>query len=333
MNNLMPQVAKLQPMLPAAIPKRKSNVFSATELLKLSQTKLPCLWGEFLSSQGLAALTGSSDVGKTSFLRQLSLAIVQKKSDFLGFPLNAKHGRVIYFATEDNPISTKISLTKGIDNNTSYKDLDGLIYIFNDENPLKSIENELNIAKTDLVIIDAYGDIFDGQGNDITSVRGFLNKYHKLTLKHDTAILFLHHNGKRTEAIAPNKNSIIGSQGFEGKMRLVMDLRKLEGSDKRYLHFTKGNNLSEKVKSKAIELSFDDNQQFHFIGNSSNINVTRKYDEEETAKIMSIAKPLKEKGISYDKILVELEKEKLVRIPSKGKLSELLGDSKIVQSH
>lgn len=296
------------------------------ELLQTQITKIPCLWEPFIMQQGLISMTGSSDVGKSSFLRQLAISVVLKMTTFLGHPLNVRHGRALYLATEDSKITVQFTLQRSIDLKTiKPNQLQGLCFLINPDNPYNAIEEQLKIAPTDLVIVDSYGDVFQGNINDNIAVRMFLNKYQKLSEKYDTLFIFLHHTGKRTENNSPSKNNAIGSQGFEAKMRLQMELRKPDSSNRRELYFVKGNALPDSVKSQALQLTFDSQQQFHYNGSINNFTKTnRQYSDEEKLKILSIAKPLKEQGHSFDSILSELSKNGLEKVPSKGKLFELI---------
>lgn len=315
--------------------KKYPYLITATEILAMKENEIPYLWKPFLGSQGLAALVGSSDVGKSSFLRQLAINVVLKKPDFLGHELNVRYGRVIYFTTEDNKNSINALLKKQIDNSVNPDDLNGLCYIFNNENPFKVIEEQLKSEKTDLVIIDAYSDIFEGNSNDLGATRKFLNKYDKLAQDHDCTIIFLHHTGKRTELGSPNKNNIIGSQGFEAKMRLVMDLRKQDGSPNRFLQITKGNYLPESKKSKAMELLFNDKQEFEFTGqyaDKNNLLSKPKFTEGEKAAVMIEAEKMLKNGFTYDRILTELPKLGFEKSPSKGTLSNWFNEKKDVHS-
>jgi hypothetical protein len=317
-----------------ALKKKYPYMFTATELLSMKLDEIPCLWKPFLIRQGLAALVGSSDVGKTSFLRQFAIHIVLKKKDFLGHELNVRYGRVIYFSTEDNQVSVNALLKKQIDKNINPTDLKGLCFIFNADNPFKVIEEQLKAEKTDVVIIDAYADIFEGNSNDLGSTRRFLNKYEKLAQENDVAIVFLHHTGKRTELNTPSKNNILGSQGFEAKMRVVWDLRKQEGNPNRFFQVTKGNYLPEKTKSKSMELLFNEKQEFEFTGTyiEKNNPLRSKFSETQKAAILYEVGKLQMKNLSLDDIREELAKMKFPDIPSKGTLSNWLNDEKYVQT-
>jgi len=95
--------------------------FNALELFNLKIDTVPKLVEPFFQKSGLASLVGTSDTVKSTFLRQLSLAIVLGKADFIGFKLNPKHHRVIYVSTEDGPHSVSHSIRKQIKNIQSKK--------------------------------------------------------------------------------------------------------------------------------------------------------------------------------------------------------------------
>ncbi|HET6557897.1 MAG TPA: AAA family ATPase, partial [Prolixibacteraceae bacterium] len=76
------------------------------ELLEKGLSEMPALIEPILPKVGLAAVTGSSDTGKSSFLRHLALAIVLGDEEFLGFRINSTHQSVVYVATEDDEDAT-----------------------------------------------------------------------------------------------------------------------------------------------------------------------------------------------------------------------------------
>lgn len=317
--------------------KKYSYLVTGEDLLNYPIKKLPLLWEPLFIQEGVIAFTGASDVGKSSWLRQLAVAVALKETTFLGSPLNVRHGRVIYLATEDSVMTLKIGLQNSVEKKSIPADLKNLCYLVNPDNPIRAIEEQLKVADTDVVIVDSFGDVFTGNNlNDNTQVRKILKEYQKLAEKYNTLFIFLHHTGKRSELLAASKNNVLGSQGFEAKTRAVFELRKPDNSNKRVLHITKGNYISDAIKSKPLEFTFDDKQQFHFTGHlfksaTSQIN-TRVFDEEEKSKIIYEAKNLRIKKVSFDKILKELEVSGFKKIPSKGTLSSWLNESKNVQS-
>ena len=303
---------------------------TGSTLLTMPPDETPNLWHPFLNRQSLTALTGGSDLGKSTFLHQLASSIVLKKKEFLGHPLNVRYGRVIYFMTEDNEqaVSTLLQkqqpmLSPGL--------LSGLCYIFETANPLKVIEEQLKQAKTDAVIIDCFSDIFNGNSNDIVSVRNWLESYKRLSHKYDTQIIFLHHVGKRTENGLPSKNNVIGSQGFEGKMRLVMEMRK-EKEHTRNLWFTKGNYLSEEIKKHALQLEFDDRQTFKYIGKAILSNQSNNKFESSKGSMLKTIKDFQSKKLTRDKMVIELKKLFGEDAPSKGTLHKWIKELDAGQS-
>ena len=79
-----------------------SAELTAKELLERGVTEMPMLLDGVFPRTGLVSLSGSSDTGKSAFLRQLAMAICKKAEDFLGFQLHADRGSVIYVSTEDD---------------------------------------------------------------------------------------------------------------------------------------------------------------------------------------------------------------------------------------
>ncbi|MEP6683935.1 MAG: AAA family ATPase [Parafilimonas sp.] len=305
--------------------RRRHNIVTGTELLNMKEEEIPHLWDPFIPSTGLSSLVGSSDLGKSSLLRQLATAVALKNKEFLGQKLNVKHGRAIYFSTEDSKIATSIILKRQVGKDVKADDLENLVYILNNDNAYNAINTELEMAKYDLVVIDAFSDVFDGQINDIGSVRRFLNKFDKLANKHECSIIFLHHNGKRTEALNPHKNNIIGSQGFEAKMRTVMELRPNDQLHKRELGFLKGNYILDDRKRETLLLEFNENQQFSYIETKgvTSIKRGREFSLEEKQAILEKAKEYREAGLSLDKTKDALNTD-FEKVPSKGTLSNWL---------
>lgn len=239
-------------------------VFSATELLNRKVKTMPCLVEPIFPKVGVAALAGSSDTGKSSFLRHLASSIALGKSDFLGWSIKAEHNKVIYVSTEDDDIATSFQLSKF----NMFRQLDsqlysGLKYVFDTNNILTTLSDILENENHDLIIIDAFTDLYGKSMNDSNQVRTFLNEYSQLAHKHKCLIVFLHHTGKGTEERPPSKNNLLGSQGFQAKMRLVIELRTdpLEQSLK-HMCIVKGNYLPKEMKIESFVLRFEEDLSF-----------------------------------------------------------------------
>lgn len=249
---------------------------SALELYNQNTEVIPKLLDPFFQKVGLASLVGTSDSGKSTFLRQLSLSIALDLDNFLGFPLNSTTNKVIYVSTEDDPSAISFSIRKQVDFlMKADKDIDiellsNLEFIFETENLLKKLTNRLKKEPVDLIVIDAFTDVFTKELNANTQVRLFLNSYDKLAKKHNCLILFLHHIGKNTMRSTPSKDSIIGSQAFEAKMRVVVELRPNQYKQNlKDLWVLKANFLDSSHKTKSYVLEVNDDMIFSSNGDRS----------------------------------------------------------------
>lgn len=307
----------------------KSN-YNALELYNFKTIKVPKLLDPFLQRVGLASLVGTSDSGKSTFLRQLGLSIVLDLKEFIGFPLDSKHKKVIYVSTEDDSISVSYSLRKQIsllEKENKFEDLNNLKnldFIFDTDNLLKNLSKKLEENPVDLIIIDAFTDVFSKEINANTQVRHFLNDYDKLAKKHECLILFLHHTGKRSTQIAPTKDSIIGSQGFEAKMRVVLELRPNFSNDlQKDLWVLKSNFLEAKYKRNSYTLEFSKDLTFSNTGIRGSRQVMAKSNN--TLLVKKIME-LKKQGLSSRKIEEQLKDTEFKT--SKSQIAEIIKKNK-----
>src|SRR5690606_19141685 len=140
--------------------------YSGLKLFKNNYNNIPTLIDPIFPKTGIVSLVGSSDTGKSTFLRQLALSIIFNEKTFLGYEINSKTNKVIYISTEDDPNSISISLKKQVTNFKETVDeskLDNLLYIFDTDEIHKKLEKHLSTTNVDLVIIDTFTDIFEGE--------------------------------------------------------------------------------------------------------------------------------------------------------------------------
>lgn len=244
--------------------KFNNEIFLASDLLNRNIKDIPCLLNPLLPKVGLVGFAGSSDTGKSSFLRQLAIAVALGEPTFLGFELKTEHKKAIYVSTEDDENAISFLLSKANQQKLLPPDrYKGLSFIFDTTNLLEKLDHELSISKRDTIIIDAFTDLYGRSMNDTNQVRTFLNDYNQLAQRYKCLVIFLHHTGKRTEDLLPSKHNLLGSQGFEAKMRTVFELRtdSLEPI-KRHLCIVKANYLPKEYKTESYVLIFDDNLQF-----------------------------------------------------------------------
>lgn len=272
----------------------------------------------------MACLAGSSDTGKSSLLRQLAISITAGETNFLGFKINSKHQSVIYVSTEDLELETSYLLQRQAD---KFKPefLKGLSFVFEANDLKNTLDNMLSQKPTDLIVIDCFADIFSGDLKDTHSIRTCLHSYQELAQKHNCLILFLHHTGKRTENLEPSKNNLLSGQGFEAKMRLVIELRSdFMNPNKRHLCIVKGNYLPAKHKKESYVLNFDE-QTFTYsnTGERTPFELLVKTPNEDSSKAKYFeAIRLKEKGCTHEQIAEQLgynSKGTVSKIFTKGK--------------
>ena len=281
--------------------------FGSEMLLKHYDTE-DSLLDPILPRSGVVALIGSSDSGKSSLLRGLAMAIVSGKEEYIGFKLNARSRRAMYISTEDDEASLASLMRRQTALSSTYDALsyDNLHFIFNTDNLLETIELGLIHRTPDVVIVDAFADLYTGPLNENNRVRGFLQAFSQLAVKYQTLFIFLHHTGKRTENLAPSKHNAIGSQGFEAKMRLVMELRAdNERADIRHLCIVKGNYLPSEYKHDSFELRFTPELNFEATGERVPFGLLREHNNDDDEKLQLIQQ-MRSEGKTYQQIADEM---------------------------
>jgi hypothetical protein len=230
------------------------------ELYNMQIDKLPCLIGDIVPSVGIFAIGGSSDTGKSMLFRQMGICIALN-TDFIGFEVKPIHQKVIFVSSEDDDRATSFLIRKQSDDN---EDLDNIRFHFGCDDIVEWLDYQLTIEPADLVVVDAFGDVFGQNLNDTSLIRQTLNFYKDLAVKHACAIGFLHHTGKRTQKLTPSKDNLLSGQGFEAKMRLVFELRTdIKDDDIKHLCIVKGNYLGKEHKNSSYKLLMD-SESFRF---------------------------------------------------------------------
>ena len=247
-----------------------SQVISAKTILEMDIKEYPTLLDGIIPMKGIAALAGSSDLGKSYLLQQLSVAVASGAEEFLGFKLNIKKQSVLYISTEDDDYAMGLRLYH-LKNLGTKDGMLNLNFLFKAEDLVNTIENELKINPVSLIVIDAFADVFKGALNDSISVRSFMEPFKTIAQDHECAIVFNHHCGKHNQYKLPSKDNLLGSQGFESSMRTVIELRQdFNDETKRHLCVVKGNNMPTENKNKSFELIFDFEKGFSNTGQRSN---------------------------------------------------------------
>ena len=283
------------------------NYITGETLLNKGVSEVPTLLEPLLPKSGLVCIAGSSDTGKSAFLRQLAMAVSAGLDSFLGMSLHTEHRSAIYVSTEDDETASAYLVGRqNGDLQLEAQSLRGLRFIFDSEDVIADLDKCLADQPADLVVVDCFSDLYTGSMNEGNQVRQFLVKYSLLACKHKCLIMFLHHCGKRTEMFAPSKHNLLGSQAFEAKMRLVLELRTdLRDVNYKHLCCVKGNYLSADYKSESIKLMFSEHLTFAETGERVPFEELVPVDTEREAKY-KLAKQLKEEGLTYEQIAKQL---------------------------
>src|SRR5512140_3221757 len=120
-------------------PKLPDYIKTGEELVGNSITDIPMLINPIFPKVGVVALSGSSDTGKSSLLRQLGMEIVSGKDYFLGFRIMAEHRSVIYVSTEDDEFAISSLIKKQNSYNLTADKYRGLRFIFDTQTLDKKI--------------------------------------------------------------------------------------------------------------------------------------------------------------------------------------------------
>lgn len=281
--------------------------YTAKELMARDLTTMPFLWEGILQQKGMAILAGSSDTGKSSFLRQLAICVALGESTFLGIKLNPIHNRAIYVSTEDNDDSIAVLLNKVKTEYPALEASENLLYIFIGDNLRDRLDGILQSKPADLIVIDTLSNFLQGDMNQSNVVRSYLENYNALASKHNCLIIFNHHTGKSAEKNPPSKDNLLGSQGIESFARCVMELRRDYAQiDLRHLCIVKGNYIPDTLKQKSTVLKFSPNLLFSTTGKSVDFALITKPDGAKKQKELMekrIRELMSVKGkISVDKV-------------------------------
>lgn len=298
--------------LPIKVNDRLDKLLIGADVIKNKDYKdIDYLVDKLIPKSTLCALVGESDTGKSSLLRQLAVSVAYGDDDFLGFKLNDSCRNVVYVSTEDNEMATSVWLNTYFGDDLAQDDkLSKLKFIYSIDGIVKNLREVVQNNCVDLIIVDSYADLFTGSMNNSNEVRSFLNLYDGIVKEFGVTVVFLHHTKKASAGAAPNKNSILGSQGFEAKMRSVMMLTKdKEDTSLRHLCVVKNNYMPEANKKESYVLRFSEQLSFTNTGERVQLNDLADDDwldearklREEGKSLKETAEILKGKGIKTSK--------------------------------
>jgi RecA-family ATPase len=296
----------------------QGSFISAKVLYEKDIDNIPTLVNPIFPKVGVVCIAGASDTGKSAFLRFLGMAIVANVATFLGMDINATYHKVIYVSTEDDELAVSYLIRRqNKEMNISTELLDNMKFLFDVTDLVNKLDAQLASEPVDVVFVDCFSDLYGGEMNQNNKVRTFLNQFEQLANKYHCLFFFLHHCGKRTENLEPSKNNLIGSQGFEAKMRLVLELRTdLQNPNIKHLCIVKGNYLPAQYKCESYDLQFSDNMCFRDTGTRTPFEALAKVDDMTGDKYERIMQ-MKQQGKTYEQIGSEIG-------CSKGNVSKII---------
>lgn len=240
---------------------------SMRELLENPAERQPVLVEPLFPQCGLGAVIGSSDCGKSTLLRQLA-ACVAGGRDFLLWKTFPVHKRVLYVSTEDDSgAMSELLKRQNKAWQLSKEEAERVEFLFSCDCIAEKVEACLVAKPVDLVIIDTFGDICKDDISQSNNIRNLLNLFADTARRHGCFILFAHHIRKTGENTAPSKLNALGSQAFEAKMRVLIELRRSKRT-KNLLHLciVKGNYLPNDYKQQSFDLQTDSDMNFTAVG-------------------------------------------------------------------
>lgn len=297
---------------------------SMRELLENPAERQPVLVEPLFPQCGLGAVIGSSDCGKSTLLRQLA-ACVAGGRDFLLWKTFPVHKRVLYVSTEDDS-SAMSELLKRQNKawQLSKEEAERVEFLFSCDCIAEKVEACLVAKPVDLVIIDTFGDICKDDISQSNNIRNLLNLFADTARRHGCFILFAHHIRKTGENTTPSKLNALGSQAFEAKMRVLIELRRSKrNKDLLHLCIVKGNYLPNDYKQQSFDLQTDSDMNFTATGGRTELSEINSY--------LPVILPVNEEQLALMQ-QKEKDKETIIKLYKQGKsireISELVPQSK-----
>lgn len=237
------------------------TVYTAVELMALGDNEPKYLMPPIFPQIGTAVLSGKPDIGKSQLARQLCIHVALGEETFLDFELNFVHKRAIYVATEDNREATRYLMGKQFEGLGKEPVENFRVMVadtMNQKQILKRLDKELKKLPADIVVVDSFGDIFEGEdSNKNMAMRKTVRLFDQIANRHSCLILFVHHVNKAAYRQSPGQEQIQGGSGLVQKVRLAIILFEGEGN-KRYFSVVKGNYCPKSYKEKSLELLFSE---------------------------------------------------------------------------
>ena len=233
--------------------------FSLGDLLKINIEKYPFLLEPFLPMNLISVLSADNGLGKSTWYSELAIAIVQGKSEIWGLKLNPRLKKVLIVSTEDTALLLADRFKTQLRGQDVSSDMEERLQFYTGDSEIFSVlEEKLKEFRCDLLVIDAYYDVYKGNPFLPTDTRDFLNRLNSLIKKYKCTIMIVTHDVKGGKKTSASKTKVSGSGAIVDKARSVFTmLRSNNKSDLRYIKVTKTNVTTDDIAEKKIALRLD----------------------------------------------------------------------------
>lgn len=221
-----------RPRVPeVAIPKASTGL-KLTRASSVAPEKIDWLWENVLAKGKPTIIGGDGGLGKSQIAINIA-ATVTTGGTWPGSTAKAEPGNVIYLSCEDGIADTIVPrlMAAGADMDRVFI-VDGARDMKQDVPGLTDQIEE--IGGCSLVIIDPISAYMgNAQINDSGDVRGITNELASFAVKHNLALLMLHHLNKNSDKSAAYR--LIGSQAWQSAARMVYVVSRDGEDDERRL--------------------------------------------------------------------------------------------------
>jgi DNA-binding CsgD family transcriptional regulator/archaellum biogenesis ATPase FlaH len=297
---------------------KKGGKRTLHDILQAQDDPNESIIGNIFQRGHISVFYGESDAGKSQFLQQMALAIVEARPDFMGWDIRAKNRRVVYVATEDIESDVRRVMRRMTANGEERALFHSkLEYILDDDatdglDVLKErLEKSLDDDPADLVVIDAFLDVMDGNVNDANQVRQTLKVFQRIAKVHSCHVILLTHVSKGKQDKGASKNNILGSMAIEAKARLAIEYKKDPDpmrSDIRHVCIVKGNHLPPEMKGESFEVVRDpDSFKISPTGHRVPVEMLAKQPMYKDPRLLDQVDQLTKEGKSEEKMAQALE--------------------------
>lgn len=243
--------------------KRKIQSFSimrADELYNLPEVKEQFLVDRLLPLGGLSILAGKPKDGKSCLARQLAIDVAQGR-DFLG--RETMRSGVLYLGLEESASQFQRAAKAA-----GMKPNDSIYAMFERVKVTPACAVQMINANLEehrdigLVVVDTLFKLARAKDtNSYTDSSDSLEPWHNLAMKHNIAILGLHHNRKAVSADAASSTNMSGSTAIAANATNIIEIYRQRANDASSQRIIRMNEYRFGDELQPLLLSFDKETQ------------------------------------------------------------------------